>query len=132
VYGLEWEKEEEGVYGRGGAEEVTDSSEVTVEGDVRPGEGSSSSSSGRALLNIQFVTVLLLPMPSWRATSRTDARRAFDSRLVSGCPVFAFGAGLWFRACTSAGRGMGARWRGNAKLGFMVSSKKNGERTGLE
>ena len=90
-------------------------------------ELTSSSSSWRVLLNIQFVTVLLWPMPSWSAASRTDARRALDSRLVSDGS--AFDDVVWFAVCARAGRGIGALWRGNVKFAFMVGGKERKDRT---
>jgi hypothetical protein len=64
---------------------LTDSSDVAVEAYVKAGDigfSSSSSSSSKGLLNIQSVTMLLLPTPRRSAASSTEARSAFDSRLV--------------------------------------------------
>lgn len=83
---------------------ASDSSEVAVDAYVRLGvcsSGSSSSASG--LLKIQSATVEFAPKPISRAVSRTEARRAFESRLISGV-VFERGP-LRERRCGTKGDG---------------------------
>jgi hypothetical protein len=61
------------------------SSEVAADADagVRVGVVKLSSSSS-TVSNKRFSTARLVPIPSSRAASRTDARRVFESRLYEG------------------------------------------------
>jgi len=65
---------------------------------------SSSSTSANELLNIQFATKGLVPIPSSKAASRTEARRALDSREIVSETVPDELFSLW----VIAGRGIGA------------------------
>ena len=77
----------------------------------------SSSTSSRELLNIQLATVLLLPIPSSRAVSSTDARRAFESRFIGSALVLP--GGEVEELAIGRGLGIATRGRGNVKFVFI-------------
>lgn len=91
--------------------------EVQMQSEKKECMVPTSSSSANVLLNIQSAMSGLLPMPSSRAASSTDARRALDS-LGAGFEVedvvddFEPLLGL----CKGAGRGTGACGRGKVKV----------------
>jgi hypothetical protein len=76
------------------------SSSMSIDSYERvPHTSSSSSSSSTALLNIQLATPPFAPIPSSRAASRTEARRALDWRFTGSAGVTAVGRGVgWGRA----------------------------------
>ena len=77
----------------------------------------SSGSSMRGLLNIQFVTRGLLPIPNSRAVSSIDARKALESLEAAGLE-----GDVDDHLATRAGRGRGT-WcweRGKTKLAFIT------------
>lgn len=73
-------------------------------------------------LNIQFATVLpFSPIPSWRATSSTEARKAFDSRFPAGPIGSAEVVSVLEDNCVGlvGGLGVGTWARGKVKSGFI-------------
>jgi len=98
-------------------DEICDELEVQMQSEKKECMVPTSSSSANVLLNIQSAMSGLLPMPSSRAASSTDARRALDS-LGAGFEVedvvddFEPLLGL----CKGAGRGTGACGRGKVKV----------------
>ena len=98
-------------------DENCDELEVQMQSEKKECMVPTSSSSANVLLNIQSAMSGLLPMPSSRAASSTDARRALDSlgavfEVEDVVDDFEPLLGL----CKGAGRGTGACGRGKVKV----------------